>query len=505
MENMLQMCGITKVFGSAVANDHIDFTVRKGEIHALLGENGAGKTTLMNILYGLYRPTSGHILLKGQEVVISSALKAIELGIGMVHQHFMLIPAFTVLENIILGLPSQRKPLLDVKNARERITKLISDYGLSSALSPDAKIESLSTGLRQQVEILKTLYRGADLLVMDEPTGVLTPQETVEFFHTLKNLASQGHSVIFISHKLDEVMQISDRVSVLHKGKLVTTVETAQTNKEELARLMVGREVTFHVKREATIQGEAVLEVEHLSVPGNRLASTIKDLSFQVRRGEILGIAGVDGNGQSELMEALSGLRRPTSGRICLDGEDISALSCRQLIERGIAFVPEERKGVGAVPGLNIDENLMLRRVGHPPFSHHHILDRAYTRKLGDQIIEQYDVRLGSREIDADLLSGGNLQKIVLARELNAGPKVLLAMHPTRGLDVGAIQFIHSKFLECTAQGVAIVLVSTELDEIMTLSDRILVLCDGVMTGELSRAEATVERIGAYMAGVSKT
>ena len=446
----------------------------------------------MNILYGLYRPTSGHILLKGQEVEISSALKAIELGIGMVHQHFMLIPAFTVLENIILGLPSQRKPLLDVKNARERITKLISDYGLSSALSPDAKIESLSTGLRQQVEILKTLYRGADLLVMDEPTGVLTPQETVEFFHTLKNLASQGHSVIFISHKLDEVMQISDRVSVLHKGKLVTTVETAQTNKEELARLMVGREVTFHVKREATIQGKAVLEVDHLSVP------------FQVRRGEILGIAGVDGNGQSELMEALSGLRRPTSGRICLDGEDISALSCRQLIDRGIAFVPEERKGVGAVPGLNINENLMLRRVGHPPFSCHHILNRAYTRKLGDQIIEQYDVRLGNREIDADLLSGGNLQKIVLARELNANPKVLLAMHPTRGLDVGAIQFIHSKFLECTARGVAIVLVSTELDEIMTLSDRILVLCDGVMTGELSRAEATVERIGAYMAGVSK-
>lgn len=502
MADMLQMQGITKVFGNAVANDHIDLTVREGEIHALLGENGAGKTTLMNILYGLYRPTSGQILLRGKPVAIENPLQAINLKIGMIHQHFMLIPAFTVLENIILGLPSTREPFLDVRKARERIKNLIAGYGLAQSLAPDAKVETLSTGLRQQVEILKALYRGADLLVLDEPTGVLTPQESIELFETLKSLARQGHSVIFISHKLDEVMGISDRISVLRKGKLIHTVNTKDTTKAELARLMVGRDMDLEIKRGASALGKVILKVEDLCVPGNRCASTIKNISFEVREGEILGVAGVDGNGQSELMEALNGLRRPTRGTITLDGGDVTRMTPAQIIDRRVAFVPEERKGVGTVKGFNIDKNLMLRKVNRYPFSSRSILNYKYARQLGDELIAQYDVRLGERNIDVDLLSGGNLQKIVLARELSSSPKLLLVMHPTRGLDIGAIQFIHEKFMEISRQGIAIVLVSTELEEIMALCDTIIVLCNGEKTGQLSRGEATVEKIGAYMAGI---
>jgi len=504
MADMLEMKGVTKVFGQAVANDHIDFTVRQGEIHALLGENGAGKTTLMNILYGLYAPTSGEIKLKGNTVRIENSLKAIELGIGMVHQHFMLIPAFTVLENIILGLPSSREPFLDRKLAREKIIQLIKEYGLSDALSPDAKVETLSTGLRQQVEILKVLYRGADLLIMDEPTGVLTPQETVGFFETLKNLAAQNHSVIFISHKLDEVMEISDRISVLRKGKLVNTVDTASIDKNMLAEMMVGHDVQLTTVREPNKLGDVVLKVENLCVPGNRLASTIKDLSFEVREGEIVGIAGVDGNGQSELMEALNGLRKVSSGRVLLDGKDITNLPSSKIIDLQVGFVPEERKGVGTVKGFNIDKNLMLRKVNRNPFSKKGILQDQYAKEFADGIIEEYDVRLGDRNIDADLLSGGNLQKIVLARELSSNPRILFVMHPTRGLDVGAIQFIHSRFIEQAKKGLPIVIVSTELEEIMSLSDKILVLCNGECQGIVSREEATIDKIGQLMAGVKE-
>ena len=367
-------------------------------------------------------------------MIIESPLQAINLKIGMVHQHFMLIPAFTVLENIILGLSSSREPFLDIKKAREKIKQLIIDYKLAKSLTPDIKVESLSTGLRQQVEILKTLYRGADLLVLDEPTGVLTPQESIELFETLKSLAKQNFSVIFISHKLDEVVSISDRISVLRKGRLVHTVDTKSTTKQELARMMVGHDVDLQVEREAPLFGKVVLKVEDLCVPGNRLASTIKNINFEVREGEILGIAGVDGNGQSELMEALNGLRRPTSGRILLDGEDITHFTPAQIIDRKVAFVPEERKDVGTVKGFNIDKNLMLRKVNRVPFSRHGVLNRKVAKEMGDRLIEQYDVRLGERNINVDLLSGGNLQKIVLARELSSNPKLLLVMHPTEGL-----------------------------------------------------------------------
>lgn len=502
MFKMLEMRGITKVFGNYKANDSIDFFVEQGEIHALLGENGAGKTTLMNILYGLYRPTSGNIYIRDKKVTINNPLNAIAQGIGMVHQHFMLIQAFTVLENVILGIPSDKEPFLNKKEAKEKIQKLIDHYGLS--VNPDAKVSTLSTGLQQQVEIIKVLYRGADILVLDEPTGVLTPQESVMLFKMLQNLAKQGKSIVFISHKLDEVMSISDRISVLRRGKIISTVDSSTINSKELAKLMVGRDVILQVQREDTNNEnkEVMLSVNDLCVKGNRLASSIKNLSFDVHKGEILGVAGVDGNGQSELMEAINGLRKVQSGKIYLEGKEITGISTEKVISSGIAFIPEERKAVGTVKGFNIDDNLMLRRVDNQPFSKRNMIRYKVAKKTGDDVIDEYDVRLGDRNIDASLLSGGNLQKIILAREINSSPKLLLAMHPTRGLDVGAINFVHNKFLEICKKGISIILVSTELEEIMSLSDRIIVLCNGEITGSLMRDEVTIGKIGQYMAGI---
>ncbi|MEL7608098.1 MAG: ABC transporter ATP-binding protein [Bacillota bacterium] len=501
VQNILEMRGITKIFGDVKANDGIDLSVRRGEIHGLLGENGAGKTTLMNILYGLYKPNAGVIFIDGKEAAIEDSLAAIRHGVGMIHQHFMLVPAFTVLENIVLGLRSSREPFLDLKKARNEVAQLAKRHVLT--VYPDALISDLSTGLKQQVEIIKMLYRGANILILDEPTGVLTPSEMVELFGTLKSLARQGKSVIIISHKLEEIMEVTDRVSVLRRGRMVAAFNTCETTPAELARQMVGREVVFRVEKKAREPGDVMLEVRDLCVRGMRKASTLKSISFSVREGEIFGIAGVDGNGQTELMEALAGLRRVESGDVFLDGESIANLNPGVIAKKKLAFVPEDRKEMGVVRGFGIDRNMILRNVDAPPVSRHGVIDNQYVRRETDRMIGEYDVRLSYRKTTADQLSGGNLQKIILARELGSVPKVLLAMHPTRGLDVGAIEFIHGKILKARERGAAIVIVSTELEEILMLSDRIAVFFDGNISGILDQKDASVEALGRLMAGIT--
>lgn len=500
IQNILEMRGITKIFGDVKANDGIDLCIQQGEIHGLLGENGAGKTTLMNILYGLYKPNAGAIFIDGKEVVIDDSLAAIHHGVGMIHQHFMLVPAFTVLENIVLGLKSSREPFLDLKKAHQEVEELAKRHGLT--IYPDALISDLSTGLKQQVEIIKMLYRGANILILDEPTGVLTPNEMIELFETLKSLARQGKSVIIISHKLEEIMEVTDRVSVLRRGKMVATFNTRETTPAELARQMVGREVVFSINKQESEPGDVVLEVKDLCVQGMRKASTLKSISFSVREGEILGIAGVDGNGQTELMEALTGLRRIESGSVLLDGESIANLNPGVIAKKKVAFVPEDRKEMGVVRGFGIDRNMILRNADASPVSHHGVIDNKFVKRVTDRMIEEYDVRLSYRKTTADQLSGGNLQKIILARELSGSPKVLLAMHPTRGLDVGAIEFVHGKILEARGSGAAIVIVSTELEEILMLSDRIAVFFDGNLSGILDQKDASIEALGRLMAGV---
>lgn len=499
MKTILKMQGITKQFGVFKANDDIDLEVNEGEIHALLGENGAGKSTLMNILYGLYSPTSGEIFIKGKKVTIDSPLKAIDLGIGMIHQHFMLIPAFTVLENVILGSEPTKRAFLDLQEARSRIIELAKRHSLR--VDPDAKVSNLSVGLQQQVEIIKALYRNADLLILDEPTGVLTPQENVELFETLRSLAKNGHSIIFISHKLDEVLEISDRVSVLRRGKKIATVNTKDVSKQELARLMVGREVVFNVNKEPVVPGKELLQIKDLHVTGERLASTLKGISFSVREGEIVGVAGVDGNGQTELIEAIAGLRKVESGQIIVNGVDITNKSPKEILEQKVCLIPEDRKEVGSVNKFNLAENAILRNHCKKPFANKLFINFKEVNRHTDNLIKEYDIRAAGKEMQANLLSGGNLQKLILAREINMKPQVLLAMHPTRGLDVGAIEFIQKKLLEQRSKGIGILLVSTELDEIMNLSDRIIVMCNGIITGILEQKDADIELIGRLMAG----
>ena len=498
--DILRMENITKRFGNMLANDGVSINVRRGEILALLGENGAGKSTLMNILYGLYKPTAGSIYWKGSPVSIDSPLKAIEMGIGMVHQHFMLIPALKTWENVVLGLGDEQKYLLHPEIAKKKILKIAADYNLQ--IDPDARINTLSVGLQQQVEILKVLYRGSKLLILDEPTGVLTPPEKEKLFGTLKSLAQSDFSVIFISHKLDEVMEISDRVSVLCRGKNVATVDTKDMSKEQLARLMVGRDVVFTVeKTDLQQKGETVLEIENLCVNGERLASTLQKISFQIRGGEIYGIAGVDGNGQSELMEAIAGLRKVCEGAIRIDGKDATNCPPAQAIRYRTAFIPEDRKQVGTVKSFGIEKNLILRDVDNPRYTRHGLINYKRLRDEADEVIEEYDIRLLDRESPMGLLSGGNLQKVILAREIRSNPRLLLAMHPTRGLDVGAIEFIHKKLLKARDQGAAILLISSELEEIMSLSDRVSVICNGKISRELTAEDITIENIGLLMGG----
>ncbi|KUO49882.1 MAG: hypothetical protein APF76_00580 [Desulfitibacter sp. BRH_c19] len=493
----LKMSEITKTFGNFNANDNINLEVEEGEIHAILGENGAGKSTLMNILYGLYKPTKGQIFLGNKEVSIDTPLKAINLGIGMIHQHFMLISPFTVTENIILGLKSEQEPFLDLEGAKKRINMIAQKHGL--VVDPDAIISSLPVGLQQRVEILKALYREADLLILDEPTGVLTPQETVELFETLKSLAKKGHSIIFISHKLNEVLEISDRISVLRRGKKVATVNTDEVSKKELAKLMVGREVVFTVEKEDKEPGKTILELKKLNVQGRRLVSSLKNVSFCIKEGEILGVAGIDGNGQTELIEAISGLRKVESGEILLDNVNIANKTPAEIFKKKVCLVPEDRKEVGSVKKFNIPDNAVLRNHCEKPYLKNYFLDYKEINKHTDKLIEKYDIRTAGRQIEASLLSGGNLQKLILAREISVGPKVLLAMHPTRGLDVGAIEFIHKQLCIERQKGTAIILVSTELEEILSLSDRVLVLNSGEIAGILSQKDATKEIIGELM------
>ncbi len=500
MPDTLRMENVTKKFGDFTANDHISLHLKQGEILALLGENGAGKTTLMNILYGLYTPTSGKIFLNGAELKIHSPLHAIELGIGMVHQHFMLIPAFKTWQNVVLGLRDEQRLMLKEKTAIDKIMKIAGEYSLQ--IYPHAKISELSVGLQQQVEILKVLYRKSKLLILDEPTGVLTPIEKEKLFITLKSLAKSGVSIIFISHKLDEVMEISDRVEVLRVGKNAGGARTKDVDKVTLARMMVGRDVVLRVEKaqNKSLQ-EKVLQVRDLSIQGNRRASTIEGLNFDIYAGEVIGVAGVDGNGQSELAEAIFGLRRVTGGSIHICGVHTTNCKPKQIIRNKTAYIPEDRKQVGTVQDYTIDKNMILKDVESLYYCKHGLIDYKRLKKDTDKVIQEFDIRVSSRNWPVGLLSGGNVQKVILARELNAKPKLLLAMHPTRGLDVGALEFIHKKILEAKASGTAVLLISAEMEEILSLSDKVVVMSNGRMSRPLEGDELTMEHIGLLMGG----
>jgi general nucleoside transport system ATP-binding protein len=496
----VDMRGITKVWPGVVANDHVNFSVRKGEIHALVGENGAGKTTLMNILYGLIRPDAGEILVNGEAATIQGPRDAIGLGIGMVHQHFMLIPVMTVGENIMLGRePTAAGDFYDVAAAQRQIADLTKRYGL--ALNPDDRMGELPVGLQQRAEIVKVLYRGANILILDEPTGVLTPQESEELFRVLRGLQRDGKTIIFISHKLKEVLQISDRITVMRRGKVVGELITAQTNEQEIAREMVGRDVLLRVDKQPANPGPVVLAVENLTAISDRGVPALRGVSFELRQGEILGIAGVEGNGQSELVEVLAGTRRATGGRVLLQGRSITNLGSRDIRGQRVAHIPEDRRGTGLVLAFTVADNLVLGRQHSQQFSTRGVVLRmqailAWARRL----IREFDIRTPSPETEARQLSGGNQQKIIVAREMASKPIVLLAAQPTRGVDIGAIEFIHRRLVQQRDEGAAVLLVSAELDEIRSLSDRIAVMYEGRIVS-FESADTPEERLGLLMTG----
>ncbi len=498
MPLILQMRKVCKRFGPVVANPNVDLESEAGEIHALLGENGAGKTTLMNILYGLYQRDSGEILFQGQGLDFDSPRDAIRAGIGMVHQHFMLVPPLTVTENIILGERTPG-PFLGLRSAEARIREIAERHHL--AVDPRAKVWQLSVGEEQRVEIIKALYRGASLLILDEPTSVLTPGEVEELFRILRSLVAQGHSVIFISHKLEEVMAISDRVTVLREGRKVATVATAQTHPRELARMMVGREVIFDVEKGSVDRGDPVLEVCDLGAQNDRKLEALKSVDLKVHAGEILGIAGVDGNGQSELAQILTGLRKASRGSIQVLGNDGTNRSPRDLIRMGMAHIPEDRQRVGLILDMTVGENAVLEVHGEPPFSRWGFLDREAISRFAEELISRYDVKTWGPDAPARTLSGGNQQKLILAREMSKGPRLLVAVHPTRGLDVGAAEFVHRQLLARRAAGGGVLLISTELEELFLLSDRIAVMYEGEIMGVFETSEVSRERVGLLMAG----
>jgi general nucleoside transport system ATP-binding protein len=495
---VLELRGITKAFPGIVANDHVDLDVRAGEVHALLGENGAGKSTLMNILYGLYRADEGEILLNGKAVTFASAKDAIRAGIGMVHQHFMLIPVMTVAENIVLGTEPRHGILLDERSAERRVRELSEQFGL--AVAPAALVSEITVGQEQRVEILKALYRGAEILVLDEPTAVLTPQEAHELFEIIKSLKADGKSIIFISHKLNEVLEIADRITVLRRGKKVETIPREGATEETLARAMVGREVLLRVAKPPAQPGDVLLEVDGLQVVDERGIEKVRGVSFDVRAGEIVGIAGVDGNGQTELIDALTGLRKPSGGRITIAGRDITTASARQALDAGLGHIPEDRQRRGLVLEFSIAENVGLHDYSKPPIARAGWLFPRRLIDLARRLIKEFDVRGGGPLTRAGGLSGGNQQKLVVAREIARDPKVLIAAQPTRGLDVGAIEYLHRRLVEERDEGRGILLVSLELDEILSLSDRILVLYEGELVGEHS-GEVSEEQIGFEMLG----
>lgn len=496
----LEMRGITKRFPGVVANDHIDFSVEEGEIHALIGENGAGKTTLMRILYGMESPDEGVIRLGGREVHIPNPQAAIRLGIGMVHQHFQLIPSLTVLENIVLNLEPRRGLFLDRPRARRDLGALVKRLGLE--VDFDARIVELSVGERQRVEILKLLYRNARLIILDEPTAVLTPQETRALLAMLRRLKDEGHTIIFISHKLGEVMEIADRVTVLRRGRVVGVRSIVSTSERELARMMVG-EVPIVIRQarpiiESAASALVVEDVEVAEVPGRPV---LKDLSFEARRGEIVGVAGVEGNGQQELIELLVGLRFPRKGRILLDGKDVTFTSVRERRKYGLAVIPPDRLHEGLSLPSPIWANLIATRYHSPPLSHVGLLNRAAIRAYATRAIQNFEVMVPDIEAPASTLSGGNLQRLIIAREISESPRVLIAAHPTRGLDMRATQAIRKLLLELASHGVAILLVSTDIDELLSLADRLLVLYRGEIIGSLPVTQADPESLGLLMAG----
>jgi general nucleoside transport system ATP-binding protein len=496
---VLELRGITKRFPGVLANDHVDFDLRRREVHALLGENGAGKSTLMNVLYGLYSPDEGEIRIKGDPVRMRSPKDAIDHGIGMVHQHFMLIPVMTVAENIVLGNePLDAGVLLDYGAARKRVEELARTFGFR--IDPDARVEAITVGQQQRVEILKALYRGAEILILDEPTAVLTPQEALELFEILRTLVREGMSIIFISHKLGEVLEIADRITVLRRGKAVDTVPRAGATEEGLARMMVGREVLLRVEKAAAQPTDPALRVEDIRVLDDRRLEAVRGVSFEVRRGEIVGIAGVDGNGQSELIDALSGLRHPTSGKVRLGDRDVTGASAGQILDLGLGHIPEDRQRRGLVLDFTLAENIALHDFDRPPNSRFGWLFPKRMIRRAQGLLRQFDVRGGGAQTRAAALSGGNQQKVVLAREMARDPKLLIAAQPTRGLDVGAIEFVHRRLVEARDGGEAVLLVSLELDEILSLSDRILVLYEGRVVAEHG-PDVTEEELGIEMTG----
>ncbi|HGR6333081.1 TPA: ABC transporter ATP-binding protein [Streptococcus pneumoniae] len=498
-ENVIEMRDITKVFGGFVANDKINLHLRKGEIHALLGENGAGKSTLMNMLAGLLEPTSGEIAVNGQVVNLDSPSKAASLGIGMVHQHFMLVEAFTVAKNIILGSELTKNGVLDIAGASKEIKALSERYGL--AVDPSAKVADISVGAQQRVEILKTLYRGADILIFDEPTAVLTPSEIDELMAIMKNLVKEGKSIILITHKLDEIRAVSDRVTVIRRGKSIETVEIAGATNADLAEMMVGRSVSFKTEKQASKPKEVVLSIKDLVVNENRGVLAVKNLSLDVRAGEIVGIAGIDGNGQSELIQAITGLRKVESGSIELKGDSIVGLHPRQITELSVGHVPEDRHRDGLILEMMISENIALQTYYKEPHSKNGILNYSNITSYAKKLMEEFDVRAASELVPAAALSGGNQQKAIIAREIDRDPDLLIVSQPTRGLDVGAIEYIHKRLIEERDNGKAVLVVSFELDEILNVSDRIAVIHDGKIQGIVSPETTNKQELGVLMAG----
>ena len=502
---VIEMLHITKEFPGIKANDDITLQLRKGEVHALLGENGAGKSTLMSVLFGLYQPEEGIIKKDGVEVSIKDPNDANALGIGMVHQHFKLVECFSVLDNIILGVEPTKHGFLQKKEARQRVLALSEKYGLK--VDPDALIEDITVGMQQRTEILKMLYRENEILIFDEPTAVLTPQEIDELMEIMRNLAAEGKSILFISHKLNEIMAVADRCTVLRKGKCVGTVETKDTSMEQLSAMMVGRNVNFHVEKKPCTPGDVVLDVAHMTVASKiHKNNAVRDVSLKVRRGEIVCLAGIDGNGQTEFVYGLTGLEPLASGKISLCGKDITHASIRKRNTMGMSHIPEDRHKHGLVLDYSLEDNLVLQRYFEPEFTDKAgFLRRDNIHKYAEKLIEQYDVRSGQGPVTiARSMSGGNQQKAIVAREIDRDPELLVAVQPTRGLDVGAIEYIHKQLVAQRDAGKAVLLVSLELDEVMDVPDRILVMYEGEIVGELDPKKTTQEELGLYMAGAKR-
>lgn len=501
-ENVIEMIDITKEFGNFKANDGINLSIRKGEVHALLGENGAGKSTLMNILSGLLEPTSGEIKINGETVKITSPNVANQLGIGMVHQHFMLVGKFTVTENIMLGKEISHSGYINIKKAQKKVQELSDHYKLS--VNPNALVRDISVGMEQRVEILKTLYRGADILIFDEPTAVLTPQEIDELIQIMRQLTLEGKSIILITHKLDEIKQVADRCTVIRRGESIDTVDVDKVSTQNLADMMVGRQVQFKTVKEPSNPKEVVLDIEHLTVKDSRNVTVVDDLDLSIRGGEIIGLAGIDGNGQSELIQAITGLRSVTTGSIKIKDIDITNQSPRFITESGVGHIPEDRQKYGLILQLTLDKNMVLESYYKAPFSKHGILNDQAITEYAKRLIDEFDVRTTSEKSIAGSLSGGNQQKAIIAREVDKNPDLLIAAQPTRGLDVGAIEYIHKRLIEQRDQGKAVLLMSFELDEIFNLSDKIAVMYDGKIVKVLNASETDESEIGLLMAGSSK-